>query len=263
MDAVASLYAPDKNTQKQTAGHQTAGHQTAGHEGKISIITPHGILPAAQLDWQIEGEIAWPEVTTASEFLRFFSRMIKPINWDDPAQQSRFEQLRIHINAAWSRLPLPERQRLQKRLNWRWQLLRYRASPQAWAAVKGFSKSGQFHLINGRVDGLSQDDDGRMTISFGQHQTMSADKIIIATGAGKDPLIQQICNDGYADHLDGQLLLSDEMELRSPAGKIYHHAFALGPPSLLSKGDIMGASSIGRQASAIAAKLNPILAPSP
>ena len=260
MDAVASLYAADQHGQDQTKIHQ----------GKISIITPHGVLPPKQLDWQAEGEINWPTITSASMFLRFFAQVVKPINWDDPVQQARFEELRIHINAAWSALPLVERQRLQKRLNWRWQLLRYRASPQAWVAVDGFTKSGQFQLINGRVNKLADADAKRINVHYSQDHalpdnetqdhTMKADKVIIATGAGKDPLIQQICHDGYADHMDGQLLLSDELQLLSPDGDVHHRAFALGPPSLLSKGDVMGASSIARQARDIAKKVSLALA---
>lgn len=224
-------------------------------KGRLSVVTPYGQLPAAQLGWQIKDGMDWPKIKTASGFLRFMRQYIGKSDWFDPDEQAEFERLRIGFNAAWHDLPMDARNRLIKKLGWRWQLLRYRAAPQAWQAWQKPSEHGRFSLIKSRAISIANEDmklGMKLGITLDNGKVLKADKVILATGAGHDPLLKTMMDNGLIQGHDGQVMVDQNLKLSGNNGKPISTAFALGSSTVVSMGDIIGATTIAQQAETIA-----------
>lgn len=241
MDAFTALCGSDDGTSQEDAPFR----------GHVTIITPHGALPAAQLDWAVTPAFIWPEVNTASDFLQVINRQLGKNGWQDPQEQAAFESLRPGMKAAWRQLPLTERRRLITRLGWRWQLLRYRAAPHPWHDIARLQDQGRFTLMRGRATSIASTQ-SKVTVTLASGQEITCLRALIATGAGHDPLIKRLAEDGHVQHDDGELRIDADLRLCAGNGQAFATAFALGPPTVLSAGDVIGASSIAQQAQGIA-----------
>jgi len=230
-----------------------------GHRGRIEVITPTGILPPAQTGWALRDPYPWPRSITPREFLATFRRMLAAGNWADPAWQARFESLRPRISIAWQALPAKDRQRLLKKLGWWWQLIRYRASPQTVAAAEKLISRGQLHLHHGRCKALRRDISGRAEITVatqdGAILRLACDHVLLATGAGQDPLIKAMAASGLIAANSSFPDVDANFHLYGPDGHPLPRCHALGPPTAFALGDVIGASSIGRQAFKLAQQL--------
>ena len=218
------------------------------HQGKITVICPKGLLPPSQQDWREGEEFHWPVVKTASAFLGVMARHLGKSDWDNPTIQVKFEQLRTHISMAWRRLPDAEQTRLAKHLSWLWQLLRYRAAPQTVQAKDRLSAKGLLKIINGRVHNVSASNDRRLHIETECGQSFNAHHAIIATGAARDTLLEKAQANGIISLKHGHARVDKNLNIVSFNDDIDKTAFALGPPTVNSRGDVIGASTIAKEA---------------
>ena len=62
-----------------------------GHEGRITIVTPEGMLPPVQTDWHDAPTVDWPDQLRGSGFLRFMRQSVEDDDWSKTEWQRRFE----------------------------------------------------------------------------------------------------------------------------------------------------------------------------
>lgn len=230
-----------------------------GHEGAISLVAPDGHLPPVQTDWHDADPLAWPETPSAAKFLRFMRDVTgADISWEETEWQRRFESLRVNISAAWKALPVPEQLRLMRRLGWLWSLARFRAGPQAHGSAISMYESGQMELVASMVTGIETGTDGRHHVHLANGTILDADAVVNCSGAGRDPLITRVLDDGVAMRhqcLPGRPALTSDLALLQPDGSAHETLFGVGPMTAHVAGDVLGSASIARQARGLASRL--------
>ena len=226
-----------------------------GHAGRITLVTPEGMLPPVQTDWQDAPSLDWPDHLRGSGFLRFMRQSVKDGDWSQTEWQRRFEGLRINISTVWRRLPPADQQRLLRRVGWLWSLARFRAGPQPIASAEAMLTSGQLTIIADRVVGLSTAPDGRHRADLSRGDVMTADAVINCSGAGRDRLVSRLIADGViAAHsaMKQRPAVTGDLALLRADRTPHDRLFALGPLTAHAYGDVIGAATISRQAQLLA-----------
>ena len=226
-----------------------------GHAGRITLVTPEGMLPPVQTNWQDTPSLDWPDRLRGSGFLRFMRQSVKDGDWSQTEWQRRFEGLRINISTVWRRLPPADQQRLLRRVGWLWSLARFRAGPQPIASAETMLTSGQLNIIADRVVGLSTAPDGRHRADLGREDVMTADAVINCSGAGRDRLVSRLIADGViAAHsaMKQRPAVTSKLSLLRADHTPHDRLFALGPVTAHAYGDVIGAATISRQAQLLA-----------
>ena len=226
-----------------------------GHAGRITLVTPEGMLPPVQTDWQDAPSLDWPDHLRGSGFLRFMRQSVNDGDWSQTEWQRRFEGLRINISTVWRRLPPADQQRLLRRVGWLWSLARFRAGPQPIASAETMLTSGQLNIIADRVVGLSTAPDGRHRADLGREDVMTADAVINCSGAGRDRLVSRLIADGViAAHsaMKQRPAVTSKLSLLRADHTPHDRLFALGPVTAHAYGDVIGAAAISRQAQLLA-----------
>ena len=231
----------------------------AGHRGNVHLVTPLGILPPAQTGWVPAEAIKWPDdIFSASAFIGFMAGHLKQqpqCLWTDSEWQSRFEALRVHLNPVWRGLPAAEKRRLMGRLGGSWSLTRYRSAPQTSHMAAQMISSGQLVLHTSRVNQISV---GRRDKSFSAYlcsgQLLNTNIIVNCTGIGRDPLLAAMIADHViqADAFGWGPQLADNLQLYSGDGHPYPSGYGIGAMTAGSEGDVVGATTIARQAASLA-----------
>ena len=235
------------------------------HQGHVRVVTPQGVLPPPQLNWQDHAThgFEWPEVNTAAELTHIMKTVMANNGdgqgWLNRHGQEQFERLRKGISPVWRHLPEAEQLRLKRHLGWLWQLLRYRAAPQTVSAQEQMTAKGQLSIIKDRVmavDALSPSEHGHpLRVRLKKGSDLAAHHVFVATGAGHDPLLAQMASTGLLALKQGHAVVDDSLHLMAPDGTAYHDGFALGPPTVMSRGDVIGATTIAGEALLIAEQI--------
>ena len=229
-----------------------------GHVGRITMISPSGLHPPAQCDWHETAPAIWPDAPTASVFLRFMRRRLGGADWNDPRWQAAFESLRVNISPAWRSLSHRDKSRLARRAGWLWRLARFRAAPQTIASLDALLASGRLSIVRDRVRAIRGDPHGANTATLARAGEIKCDVIINCSGAARDGFMQGLVRDGVAKAApgrDGHPALGPGLCLVAPDGRCHDTLFAVGPPTAWHEGDIIGASSVSRQAMDMATRL--------
>ena len=228
--------------------------QKMKHNGVVQVISPHGILPPRQMAWKRKDPLIWPKTETASAFVQVFADNLPEIPRETAEWQSQFERLRGGISAAWRTLPKAARRAVLAQYGSWWQTSRYRAGPQTSAAAQSMMSSGQLTMIKGRVTGL-EPSSGCHTLRLSDGTSCRADHVILAVGTGRDPLTHQLIKRCHLGHDMSGLEVDRNLNPISTGGNPYHTLFAMGPQTAFSRGDIIGATGISREAKTVAEKL--------
>jgi uncharacterized NAD(P)/FAD-binding protein YdhS len=240
----------------------------AKHRGKLTLVTPRGLLPPRQRMWAKVIIPEFPTPLTASRFFQHIRRHLPDESPDTSQWQSAFEGVRavMAISGAWSRLSPQCRRRLITRLGWLWSLMRYRAAPQAIDAVEDMLNRGQMTIISDRVVGITSG--APLKVKLSQRHPIDCDIAYLASGPGIDTLIQHLISDGIgaspfakADQDKFGLAVGDDLCLLTDDGISAETLWAIGTPTMASRGDVVGASSIARQAASLAQRLCTNFAP--
>ena len=220
------------------------------HRGPVSLLSPHGILPPAQVAWHPGNPCKWPETARASHFFNFARQALKDGSWEEPDWQQRFSALREGISKAWQNLPVADRLKLQRRVGWLWSLARFRASPQTVVVARQMRATGQLTLIRSKLKDIVKTPDRSWQVTLINETSLNTDVIINCTGVGRDPLIHQLMGSGQLMSLGKSRSPSVSPDLRviAPDGCPHSNLFCIGPATALALGDVVGAISIARQA---------------
>ena len=225
-----------------------------GHTGSIEIVLPHPVLPPKQTDWQPEAPILWPKnIRTASQFFRFMMMSLGSADWTETRWQSRFEALRIHLNAAWQGLDDQAQKRLVRHAGQWWQLARFRSAPQNFETTRAMLNSGQLRLTKGRVVQITEQD-GQFQLGLEDGQKRLADAVINCTGPAPDPLIAQMRQAGLVapDISNRGARIGPDFRVLDNQHARYETLFGVGAMTASSLGDVIGAGSIAKQAEQLA-----------
>ena len=226
-----------------------------GHKGAITLVAPDGVLPPVQTDWQGADALAWPDNMRASDFFGFMRRHIGAGDWRETEWQRRFESLRVHICTAWQRLSAPDKARLMRRVGWLWSLARFRAGPQAHSSAQALLASGQLTILRDLVNGVSAGADSCHDIHLASDNVIEADFVVNCSGAGRDPLVSRLIEEGLAAPHAGfrnRLAMTPELALQKLNGMPYKTLHALGPVTAHEAGDVVGAPGTATQAHELA-----------
>ena len=227
-----------------------------GHKGRITLMTPRGILPPPQSAWQDMDIPGFPDYVTASGFLRHMRRYLPDSDWTEPAWQSACEALRVQIADGWRQLCEHDRMRLMRRLGWLWSLIRYRASPQSITAVNHMRSTGQLHIVADRVRQIaSGETDHPLLLHLATHDDIACDYAVIAAGIGHDPLMARLIKTQIAATMANGIRVNDDFQLIAPNGHPQHRLWVIGPPTQSALGDVIGATTIAKQAAGLADQL--------
>jgi len=234
----------------------------SGHRGNIHLVTPSGVLPPAQTGWVPAEAVKWPDdIFSASAVVRFMAGHLNQqpyCHWTDAEWQSRFEALRVHLNPVWRRLPAREKRRLMAHLGGSWSLARYRSAPQISQMAAQMISSKQLVLHTGRVNLISA---GKRGNSFSAYlssgQPIDTDIIVNCSGMGRDPLLASMIADQViqADAFGRGPQLAGQLQLCSGDGHPYPCGYGIGAMTVGSEGDVVGATTIARQAANLAQHL--------
>ena len=225
------------------------------HRGPIQVIAPFHTggraLPPRQADWREAWEINAKPVPTAGALLGVFRRTLPKVDWETAEWQSAFEGLREWLPPCWRSMPRGERLRAARWLSGFWQPARYRASPQTVEAAEALRDRGQLTLSADRVTAMTLDGSSAK-LGLVSGGSVSADRVLMATGAGADPLAASMKEDG--------LIPTEMVGLEVDTGfrvldRRWHGQpglYAFGPPTALARGDVVGATTTAKEASALA-----------
>jgi uncharacterized NAD(P)/FAD-binding protein YdhS len=228
------------------------------HRGTVTLVAPNGLLPPVQTDWSGADATVWPERMRASGLLGFMRRHIGDGDWRDTEWQRRFESLRVHICEAWQRLSPVDQARLMRRAGWLWSLSRFRAGPQAHGSAQALLASGQLAIRRDLVSGILTGDPGPHQVQLASGALIEADFVVNCSGAGHDPLVTHLIEEGIAaSHAGfaGRPALTPHLALVRPDGVPYETLHALGPVTAHQAGDVVGAPGTATQAHELASRL--------
>ena len=220
------------------------------HQGPVSLLSPHGILPPAQVAWHPGNPCKWPETARASHFFNFARQALKGGSWEEPDWQQRFSALREGISKAWQNLPVADRLKLQRRVGWLWSLARFRASPQTVVVARQMRATGQLTLIRSKLKDIVKTPDRSWQVTLINEASLNTDVIINCTGVGRDALIHNLMASGQlvpVGHSKSPWV-SHDLRVIAPDGCPHSNLFCIGPATALALGDVVGAISIARQA---------------
>jgi len=238
------------------------------HRGPITVMAPHGMLPPVQTPWEPVTGYKWPRPAKgrhlrASQFLRAMRDHVGDGSWHDTKWQERFEELRVHISAAWQMMPPNDRQKLTRRLGWLWSLARFRAGPQSVASVARMLGSGQLSLEKGRLIALEKSADGWGLLWRNGHvdaPMITVDVVVNCTGMGRDTLLAQMIEDGLIGVQQGNKPnVGADYRVQNAGGETYDNLFMIGPATAPALGDVIGSASIARQAGKVAESIKTLV----
>jgi uncharacterized NAD(P)/FAD-binding protein YdhS len=117
--------------------------------------------------------------------------------------------------------------------------------------------SGQLNIIAKRFSSLSAVEGGRWQVQLCSGEGLMADFVVNCTGAGRDKLIDAMIAAGQITAMGStrQPLVTPELRIVAADGQPYHALFCIGPATGLALGDVVGATSIARQAAQLAQTL--------
>jgi uncharacterized NAD(P)/FAD-binding protein YdhS len=143
-----------------------------------------------------------------------------------------------------------------RRLGWLWSLIRYRASPQSITAVNHMRSTGQLHIVADRVRQIaSGETDHPLLLHLATHDDIACDYAVIAAGIGHDPLMARLIKTQIAATMANGIRVNDDFQLIAPNGHPQHRLWVIGPPTQSALGDVIGATTIAKQAAGLADQL--------
>jgi uncharacterized NAD(P)/FAD-binding protein YdhS len=213
-----------------------------GHAGKISAVSPRGLLPNAHRPTQPFklGEDV-PYGADLSEIAAWLRAVAAKITADGGDWFSAIDGLRPHTQRLWRWMSITQRRRFLRHGRAYWDVLRHRMAPEVAARIKALCAAGKLEIIAGRVVHAKECDDGVVVrISKrgrGQVEDRKFARLIDCTGLGEDPfqsdnpLIAALLARGSAraDPLGIGLDISEDYALIDKSSRPSARVRAVGP----------------------------------
>jgi len=160
----------------------------ASHEGRVRMLSSHGLLPEAHVPQVLPAVPPFVSVgDRAGRSVRGAMAAARAANADDWRQV--VDGVRPQIVGLWRDLPLAEQQRFVRHLARRWDVRRHRMAPQVAAVVEQLRARGRLVVEHARVTGVTADGD-RVHVSHvaaGMAQVVTVDAVVVCVGPSADP----------------------------------------------------------------------------
>ena len=119
--------------------------------------------------------------------------------------------------------------------------------------------TSQLDIVTDMVTGITTTSDGIHEVGLATGARFSADAVINCSGAGHDPLITRILDNGTAARhqtVSHRPAMTSELALIRADSTPHGNMFGIGPMTSHVAGDVLGSASIARQARGLAARLD-------
>jgi uncharacterized NAD(P)/FAD-binding protein YdhS len=229
-----------------------------GHRAKISLLSRHGLLPAAHVEPDGIAPPTLPYAATARSTLAALRAAIGK----DPSTartQGVMDSLRQQWPHLWQSFSEAEKLRFLRHGLTYWNVHRHRIAPQVAARVRSHPK---LDLIRGRLKALTADNGGLTATIMrrGIESRLTVGKLINCTGPNADPakshdrLIENIITSRIARpaRVPVGLDVDDKNRVRDIHGQPHLSLFALGTLTRPQWWEITAIPEISRQAYAVA-----------
>lgn len=218
--------------------------QDQAHQGKIYVVSRHGLLPHSHQLTQVYPPLSLinSEPLTVLNLLRQIRQEIEKaasqgINW-----RSVIDGIRPETQTLWKGLSLPEKRRFLRHLRPYWEVHRHRAASQITAIIQELLERQQLEIYAGRVVRYQFDQTGEGIDVFikkrqdDQFMSLRVNRVINCTGSEcnyrlfKTPLIVQLLEQGLIepDELNLGLKVSENGALIDSQGMISSILYTLG-----------------------------------
>jgi uncharacterized NAD(P)/FAD-binding protein YdhS len=227
-----------------------------GHRGIITVVGPRPVFPPTQAQWARQKQPNWPEKLSPARLVRFMRQYLPPAPATSTEWQNAWEELRPNLNSIWQQFTSHQRQIVFKRLGWAWSLYRFRASPQTIKAYEQLKANHQIQFVVGRAKQVGSSERA-ITVELNNGQRIQAERIINCTGVGTDLFLNKLIADAIAipDPLGTAVAVDTNLNVIKPNLQAWNNLWMLGPATMGSLGDVVAASTISKQAEALAAHI--------
>lgn len=243
---------------------QVLSLKARGHQGRIHVISRHGLTP---LPHRIpRSQPIPPSFEPGSKSL---SGMMKALR--DAASQAEdwravVDGLRPTTQALWRHLSFAERARFLRHANAWWNIHRHRLAPDMWESFEQLRQSGQVSVTAGWLQEVRMSD-GKVCAGYVDRQRrelrqISSDWLVNCTGMercsiSKTPLLKKMASRGMikGDDMGLGLAVDQDSRLIAEDGSVSRSAFALGPMTIGQFFEIFAAPDIRVQAAAVAGQI--------
>jgi uncharacterized NAD(P)/FAD-binding protein YdhS len=229
-----------------------------GHRGPVTVLSRHGLLPQPhglfRADDFLQDE---PPPRTAASLLHLARERARQAEASGLGWQVAADALRFQLAAIWPPLPVAEKAKVVRRLLPFWDTHRFRIAPQPGRTLRYAIASGQVSVGKGNV--LHVDRGGEDLVVTFRAGRMIAERsfgaVILCVGPGRDlaadPFVARLLERGICrlDFLRMGLDVTAESSLIARDGTAQATAFALGPITRTSFGEMTGAPDIVRHIS--------------
>ena len=162
-----------------------------GFEGKIHMLSRHGLLPQPHKHGQ-----PWPAFwnnespRTARGMLRLIRQQERELGQQNCDWRAAVDSLRPFAQKVWTSLPIKEQRRFLRHLRTYWDVHRHRVAPQIGAMLTAEIAEGRIETHAGRVTEYCEVADG-VEVSYrdrrsGELRKLSVDRVINCTGPDAD-----------------------------------------------------------------------------
>jgi uncharacterized NAD(P)/FAD-binding protein YdhS len=162
-----------------------------GHRGKITAVSPRGLLPSGHQPVKLIGftgnEVPFgAEISELMAWLRRFCLTNEAHDW-----RSAIDALRPYIQDLWRSMSLLQKQRFLRHARSFWDVHRHRMAPEVEKQVVGLRASGRLEIVAGRVVHAEQTPKG-IAIGLARRGQKTIERrrfsrLINCTGLGEDP----------------------------------------------------------------------------
>jgi len=170
-----------------TAIDAVIGLKDRGHQGKIHLLSRHGLLPQPHVKPVASAPLSRPFPKTALGLLRAMRSELGPAPL--PARwQGLMDAMRPHWPEIWLSFPPQEKKRFLRHGVTHWNIHRHRLAPAVGEYLrKGLL--GNIHIVKGRLRHLTPRGDGMVaTIARGGHVSeLTVGHVINCTGPNPNP----------------------------------------------------------------------------
>jgi uncharacterized NAD(P)/FAD-binding protein YdhS len=163
-----------------------------GHAGKISAVSPRGLLPNAHRPtnpFKLAKDVPYgAELSVIAAWIR---TLATEITADGGDWFSAIDALRPHTQGLWRWMSIKQRRRFLRHGRAYWDVVRHRMAPEVAARIRELCAIGKLEIIAGRVVHAKECNDGvAVRISRrgrGQVEERKFARLIDCTGLGEDP----------------------------------------------------------------------------
>jgi uncharacterized NAD(P)/FAD-binding protein YdhS len=163
-----------------------------GHAGKITALSPRGLLPSAHR--QVK---AFPSVNDIpfgaelSVIASWIRRLSAAMTRDGGDWRSAIDALRPHTQDLWRSMSFAQRRRFLRHGRAYWDILRHRMAPEVETRIEALRAAERLEIVAGRIVQAEQGEDGiAVTISRrgrNQSENRKFARLIDCTGLADDP----------------------------------------------------------------------------